>query len=150
MEEASGWVWPPAGFWRCGPTTGPASSQWSLCSLSFFFFFLCIFMEAAGSLKPPQSLKNLKVSGSAARRFMMPVDLWYQNPGYLSCAHTLFREIHSTTGKIKRAVLQFTPASWIYVRWFDPKSSFQRLAGIYLFMILWQVLYSLNLWVRNT
>lgn len=61
---------------------------------------------------------------------------------YLSifkCAHTLFREIHSTTGKIKRAVLQFTPASWTYVRWFDPKSSFQRLAGIYLFMILWQV-----------
>ncbi|TMS18153.1 Phosphatidylserine synthase 1 [Larimichthys crocea] len=48
-------------------------------------------------------------------------------------------EIHSTTGKIKRAVLQFTPASWIYVRWFDPKSSFQRLAGIYLFMILWQL-----------
>lgn len=54
--------------------------------------------------------------------------------------HALRREIHSTTGKIKRAVLQFTPASWTYVRWFDPKSSFQRLAGIYLFMILWQVL----------
>lgn len=36
-------------------------------------------------------------------------------------------------------MLQFTPASWTYVRWFDPKSSFQRLAGIYLFMILWQV-----------
>lgn len=53
--------------------------------------------------------------------------------------HCLLREIHTTTGKIKRAVLQFTPASWTYVRWFDPKSSFQRLAGIYLFMILWQV-----------
>ncbi|KAM8841708.1 phosphatidylserine synthase 1 isoform 1-T2 [Spinachia spinachia] len=49
------------------------------------------------------------------------------------------KEIHSTTGKIKRAVLQFTPASWTYVRWFDPKSSFQRLTGIYLFMILWQL-----------
>uniref|UniRef100_A0A7N6BF37 Phosphatidylserine synthase n=1 Tax=Anabas testudineus TaxID=64144 RepID=A0A7N6BF37_ANATE len=49
------------------------------------------------------------------------------------------KEIHTTTGKIKRAVLQFTPASWTYVRWFDPKSSFQRLAGIYLFMILWQL-----------
>uniref|UniRef100_A0A5F9DET1 Phosphatidylserine synthase n=1 Tax=Oryctolagus cuniculus TaxID=9986 RepID=A0A5F9DET1_RABIT len=36
------------------------------------------------------------------------------------------RDIHTTTGKIKRAVLQFTPASWTYVRWFDPKSSFQR------------------------
>ncbi|XP_039978516.1 phosphatidylserine synthase 1 isoform X2 [Xiphias gladius] len=49
------------------------------------------------------------------------------------------KEIHTTTGKIKRAVLQFTPASWTYVRWFDPKSSCQRLAGIYLFMILWQL-----------
>lgn len=55
--------------------------------------------------------------------------------------HVLPREIHSTTGKIKRVVLQFTPASWTYVRWFDPKSSSQRLAGIYLFMILWQVLH---------
>uniref|UniRef100_A0A8C9QYJ0 Phosphatidylserine synthase n=1 Tax=Scleropages formosus TaxID=113540 RepID=A0A8C9QYJ0_SCLFO len=39
----------------------------------------------------------------------------------------------------KRPVLQFTPASWTYVRWFDPKSSFQRIAGIYLFMIVWQL-----------
>ncbi|OXB79885.1 UNVERIFIED_CONTAM: hypothetical protein H355_000915 [Colinus virginianus] len=50
-----------------------------------------------------------------------------------------FKDIHTTTGKIKRAVLQFTPASWTYVRWFDPKSSFQRVAGIYLFMIIWQM-----------
>ncbi|KAK5855086.1 hypothetical protein PBY51_005222 [Eleginops maclovinus] len=49
------------------------------------------------------------------------------------------KEIHTTTGKIKRVVLQFTPASWTYVRWFDPKSSFQRLTGIYIFMILWQL-----------
>ncbi|XP_056335422.1 phosphatidylserine synthase 1 isoform X2 [Danio aesculapii] len=49
------------------------------------------------------------------------------------------KDIHSTSGKLKRAVLQFTPASWTYVRWFDPKSSFQRVAGIYLFMIVWQL-----------
>ncbi|XP_052388756.1 phosphatidylserine synthase 1-like isoform X2 [Carassius gibelio] len=49
------------------------------------------------------------------------------------------KDIHTTTGKLKRAVLQFTPASWTYVRWFDPKSSFQRVAGIYLFMIVWQL-----------
>lgn len=53
------------------------------------------------------------------------------------------RDIHTTTGKIKRAVLQFTPASWTYVRWFDPKSSFQRVAGIYLFMIIWQVFFQM-------
>lgn len=49
------------------------------------------------------------------------------------------RDIHTTTGKIKRAMLQFTPASWTYVRWLDPKSSLQRVMGVYLFMIIWQV-----------
>ncbi|XP_019715269.1 phosphatidylserine synthase 1-like, partial [Hippocampus comes] len=49
------------------------------------------------------------------------------------------RDIHTTTGKIKRAVLQFTPASWTYVRWLDPKSSLQRVMGVYLFMIIWQL-----------
>lgn len=65
----------------------------------------------------------------------------------------LLRDIHTTSGKLKRAVLQFTPASWTFVRWFDPKSSFQRLAGIYLFMILWQVLLqkkNLIIFPRNT
>ncbi|KAG7276027.1 hypothetical protein CRUP_004424 [Coryphaenoides rupestris] len=49
------------------------------------------------------------------------------------------KDIHTTTGKIKRAALQFTPASWTYVRWFDPKSSLQRVMGVYLFMIIWQL-----------
>uniref|UniRef100_UPI00358F70C1 phosphatidylserine synthase 1 n=1 Tax=Myxine glutinosa TaxID=7769 RepID=UPI00358F70C1 len=49
------------------------------------------------------------------------------------------RTIHTTTGKIKRAVFQFTPASWTSVRWLDPTSSTQRVAGIYLFMIFWQL-----------
>uniref|UniRef100_A0A8C7MGG4 Phosphatidylserine synthase n=1 Tax=Oncorhynchus kisutch TaxID=8019 RepID=A0A8C7MGG4_ONCKI len=49
------------------------------------------------------------------------------------------KDIHTTTGKLKRVLLQFTPASWTYIHWLDPKSSFQRLAGIYLFMILWQL-----------
>lgn len=62
----------------------------------------------------------------------------------IDSVHVL-RDIHSATGKLKRAVLQFTPASWTYVRWFDPKSSFQRVAGIYLFMIVWQVCDSLGL-----
>uniref|UniRef100_A0AAZ3P4A0 Phosphatidylserine synthase n=1 Tax=Oncorhynchus tshawytscha TaxID=74940 RepID=A0AAZ3P4A0_ONCTS len=49
------------------------------------------------------------------------------------------KDINTTTGKLKRVLLQFTPASWTYIHWLDPKSSFQRLAGIYLFMILWQL-----------
>nr|KAF6285941.1 hypothetical protein mMyoMyo1_009500 [Myotis myotis] len=35
--------------------------------------------------------------------------------------------------------LQFTPARWTYVRWFDPKSSFKRVARIYLSMIIRQL-----------
>lgn len=70
----------------------------------------------------------------------------FVNRGIIN-VYCLLREIHTTTGKIKQAVLQFTPASWTYIRWSDPKSSFQRLAGIYLFMILWQV--GLDFWLRT-
>lgn len=66
-----------------------------------------------------------------------------------NCVCPPHRDIHSTTGKIKRAALQFTPASWTYVRWFDPKSSFQRVTGVYLFMIIWQVRCSNSLHVLN-
>ncbi len=37
------------------------------------------------------------------------------------------KDIHSTSGKIKRAVLQFTPESWTHVRWY---SSFYNIISI--------------------
>lgn len=97
-----------------------ASIKWVKLTFSFFFNFFSILISA--------------------------MFFWI----ILKSVCALLREIHSTTGKIKRAVLQFTPASWTYVRWFDPKSSFHRLAGIYLFMILWQVLHCNNLQDSNT
>lgn len=74
---------------------------------------------------------------SGTKRILKVINL----SGSLSNAANVpsYRDIHTTTGKIKRAVLQFTPASWTYVRWLDPKSSLQRVTGVYLFMIIWQV-----------
>lgn len=48
------------------------------------------------------------------------------------------RDIHSTTGKIKRAVLQFTPESWTSVRWLDPKCSYMRIFAFCQLVLFWQ------------
>ncbi|KAF7281437.1 hypothetical protein GWI33_004763 [Rhynchophorus ferrugineus] len=49
------------------------------------------------------------------------------------------KDIHSTTGKIKRAVLQFTPESWTSVRWLDPKCSYMRIFACCELVLFWQV-----------
>lgn len=50
------------------------------------------------------------------------------------------KNIHSTSGKFKRALLQFTPESWtLNVRWLDPKSSLMRLVALTLFVLIWQI-----------
>lgn len=49
------------------------------------------------------------------------------------------RDISSTSGKIKRAVLQFTPESWSCVRWMDPKCSYMRFFSVFQLVILWQI-----------
>lgn len=50
-----------------------------------------------------------------------------------------FRDIHTATGKIKRAVLQFTPSSWTPVRWLDPNCTYMRFVAICQLVIFWQV-----------
>ncbi|XP_039254422.1 phosphatidylserine synthase 1-like [Styela clava] len=49
------------------------------------------------------------------------------------------KDIHTTTGKLRRAVLQFTPANWFPVRWLDPECHFMRVLGVYILMIIWQM-----------
>lgn len=49
------------------------------------------------------------------------------------------RDISSTSGKIKRAMLQFTPESWTHVRWLDPKSTYMRFISVCQLVIFWQV-----------
>jgi len=49
------------------------------------------------------------------------------------------RDIHSTSGKIKRAMLQFTPGSWTHVRWLDPTCTYMRFFALCQMVIFWQV-----------
>ncbi|XP_048590474.1 phosphatidylserine synthase 1 isoform X2 [Nematostella vectensis] len=49
------------------------------------------------------------------------------------------KDIHSTSGKITRAVMQFTPVSWTHVRWMDPKCSYMRYFAISQLLIVSQV-----------
>ncbi|XP_073988080.1 phosphatidylserine synthase 1 homolog l(3)77CDf isoform X1 [Rhodnius prolixus] len=49
------------------------------------------------------------------------------------------KEIETTTGKIKRAVLQFTPSSWTHVRWLDPKCTYMRFFAICQLVMFWQL-----------
>lgn len=49
------------------------------------------------------------------------------------------RDISSTTGKIKRAVLQFTPVSWSTVRWLNPESTYMRFISVSQLVVFWQV-----------
>ncbi|XP_064481157.1 phosphatidylserine synthase-like isoform X2 [Ornithodoros turicata] len=49
------------------------------------------------------------------------------------------KDIQSTTGKIRRAVLQFTPASWTHVRWLDPHCTYMRFLAVAELVVFWQV-----------
>lgn len=48
-------------------------------------------------------------------------------------------DIESTTGKLKRAMLQFTPGSWTAVRWLDPTCTYMRFVALCQLVIFWQV-----------
>ena len=49
------------------------------------------------------------------------------------------RDIKSKSGKLKRAVLQFTPESWETVRWFNPNNTKNRVVSLTLLVIFWQI-----------
>lgn len=49
------------------------------------------------------------------------------------------RDISTTTGKFKRAMLQFTPVSWSTVRWLNPKSTYMRFISVAQLVIFWQI-----------
>ncbi|EMP39359.1 Phosphatidylserine synthase 1 [Chelonia mydas] len=111
-----------------GPFTRPHPAIWRMVfGLSVLYFLFLVFVLFL-------NLEQVK-----AVMYWLDPNLRYATREADIMPFFSFRDIHTTTGKIKRAVLQFTPASWTYVRWFDPKSSFQRVAGIYLFMIIWQL-----------
>jgi len=49
------------------------------------------------------------------------------------------KDITSTSDKIKRAVLQFTPVNWTQVRWMDPQSSLMRFFAVCQLVLFWQI-----------
>ena len=50
-----------------------------------------------------------------------------------------FRNIRTTKGKIKRAVLQFTPETWTHTRWLDPNSGYMRFLAVLQLVVFWQI-----------
>uniref|UniRef100_A0A1I7XGN9 Phosphatidylserine synthase n=1 Tax=Heterorhabditis bacteriophora TaxID=37862 RepID=A0A1I7XGN9_HETBA len=48
------------------------------------------------------------------------------------------KDIKSNRGRFKRAVMQFTPESWIKVEWFN-SNALKRTMAIYLFVLIWLV-----------
>ena len=50
------------------------------------------------------------------------------------------KDIQSTTGKLRRAILQFTPASWTRVNWTDSNSTYKRLLAVYFLGVVWQLI----------
>lgn len=49
------------------------------------------------------------------------------------------KNIHTTTGKIKRAVLQLTPANWTEIRWFDQTCTYMRIIAVTQLVIFWNL-----------
>lgn len=49
------------------------------------------------------------------------------------------KDIQTTTGKLKRAVLQFTPESWTAMRWLDPACTYMRFLAVSQLVVFWQL-----------
>lgn len=49
------------------------------------------------------------------------------------------KTIHSTRGKIRRVILQFTPQDWSKIRWFDPSSAYMRMLAIFVLILIFQI-----------
>ena len=49
------------------------------------------------------------------------------------------KNIKGTSGKIKRAVLQFTPESLTRERWLDPTSTYQRALAVFILILFFQI-----------
>ena len=49
------------------------------------------------------------------------------------------KHIKGARGKLKRAMLQFTPQAWSETRWMDPSSPYMRTVAIFILILLFQV-----------
>lgn len=53
--------------------------------------------------------------------------------------YILNRDIHSTSGKLRRAAMQFTPERWSSIKWLDPNSNIMRVIGVYILLVMFLV-----------
>ena len=51
----------------------------------------------------------------------------------------LSRDIQSTSQKIRRIILQFTPESWTPIYWFVPSCTYGRYLAVTVLVISWQL-----------
>lgn len=72
------------------------------------------------------------------KKFLAP-NSTYEVMNNKVCIHLLYRDISSTTGKIKRAILQFTPVHWAPVRWLDPTCTYMRFFALSQLVVFWQI-----------
>lgn len=49
------------------------------------------------------------------------------------------KKIKGTRGKLRRAVLQFTPMNWLKIRWLDPRNTSMRILALFLLIMIFQV-----------
>lgn len=49
------------------------------------------------------------------------------------------RDLQSTTLRLRRALLQFTPESWTVVNWLDPSCTYVRFLSVTQLVIFWQI-----------
>lgn len=67
--------------------------------------------------------------------------------GMLLCKKLEVRQFHwesiknikGTKGKLKRAILQFTPQVWSKLRWLDPSSTYMRILAIFFLILIVQI-----------
>ncbi|VDL60024.1 unnamed protein product [Hymenolepis diminuta] len=59
------------------------------------------------------------------------------------------RDIPSKRGKLKRAVLQFTPVSWTPTHWLDRNSSFKRVIQLTILIFFWQMAELNCFWLKH-
>ncbi|KAH9279689.1 Phosphatidylserine synthase 1 [Echinococcus granulosus] len=59
------------------------------------------------------------------------------------------RDIPSKRGKLKRAVLQFTPVSWTPTHWLDRNSSFKRVIQLSVLIFFWQMAELNIFWLKH-
>ncbi|EDV19234.1 uncharacterized protein TRIADDRAFT_33936 [Trichoplax adhaerens] len=49
------------------------------------------------------------------------------------------KDIHTTSGKIRRVIMQFGPESFQPVRWFEPTSTVMRIMYVWQLLFVWQI-----------